>query len=412
MKSAASSIDRPNDGPVIVGTARLVRHAYAGGDLGPLWQKLLARYSADSRDAAAMMDMSVILQVAGHREKALKMQQDALRIERCFTQPIAPAEGLRVLVFMTAGDLMANTPVDFLLEGADATLLLLFVDASTEAPHDIPDHDVAFIAIGESMENRPILEKLRHLLAGWKRPILNNAPERIVALTRDAVAATFAGEPTVVAPPTLRVGREALHRLAAGESEGAAGLPSIGFPLIVRPIGSHAGQGAERIDSPDALLAYLAERPEQDFYISAFIDYASPDGLFRKQRIAFIEGKPYASHLAVSEHWMVHYLSARMAEEPERRAAEAAWMESFDADFAIRHAAAFEAINRRIGLDYFGIDCAEMPDGRLLLFEADTAMIVHAMDPEDLFPYKKPAMRKLFAAFQAALQRSAAQPRN
>ena len=407
MKSAASTIDRPNDGPVIVGTARLVRHAYAGGDLGPLWQKLLARFSADGQDAAAMLDMSVILQVAGHREKALQMQQNALRIERCFTQPISQSEGLRVLVFMTPGDLMANTPVDFLLEGAEATLLLLFVDAQTEALHDIPDHDVAFIAIGESAENRPVLENLRHLLAGWKGPILNNAPERIMALTRDAVAATFADEPTVLAPPTLRAGRETLHRLAAGESEGAANLPGETFPLIVRPIGSHAGQGVEKIDGPDALSAYLAARPEQEFYIAGFIDYRSPDGLFRKQRIAFIDGKAYASHLAISEHWMVHYLSASMTEKPERRAAEAAWMESFHTDFAVRHAAAFEAISRRIGLDYFGIDCAQMQDGRLLLFEADTAMIVHAMDPEDLFPYKKPAMRELFGAFQAALQRSA-----
>jgi hypothetical protein len=104
---------------------------------------------------------------------------------------------------------------------------------------------------------------------------------------------------------------------------------------------------------------------------------------------------------------MVHYLSAGMAEDPARRAEEAAWMASFDTDFAQRHRDAFEALHRRIGLDYFGIDCAEHPDGRLLLFEADVAMIVHDLDPEDVFPYKKPAMRRLFAAFQAELARAA-----
>jgi hypothetical protein len=30
-------------------------------------------------------------------------------------------------------------------------------------------------------------------------------------------------------------------------------------------------------------------------------------------------------------------------------------------------------------------------------------MIVHDMDSEKVFPYKKPAMRKLFRAFQQAL---------
>jgi hypothetical protein len=82
---------------------------------------------------------------------------------------------------------------------------------------------------------------------------------------------------------------------------------------------------------------------------------------------------------------------------------EAAWMADFDSDFAARHADAFEALHRRIGLDYFAIDCAEMADGRLLLFEADVAMIVHSMDSEVVFPYKKQPMNALFSAFENAL---------
>lgn len=79
-------------------------------------------------------------------------------------------------------------------------------------------------------------------------------------------------------------------------------------------------------------------------------------------------------------------------------------MRDFDSVFALRHAAAFEALHRHFGLDYFGIDCAEMPDGRLLLFEADVAMIVHDLDPSGTFPYKKPAMRRLFDAFAAMVR--------
>ncbi len=82
-------------------------------------------------------------------------------------------------------------------------------------------------------------------------------------------------------------------------------------------------------------------------------------------------------------------------------------MHGFDDDFARRHAGALSAIAERIGLDYFAIDCAETRDGRLLLFEADIAMIVHAMDPADIFPYKGPQMRKLFDAFAAMLRRRA-----
>ena len=53
---------------------------------------------------------------------------------------------------------------------------------------------------------------------------------------------------------------------------------------------------------------------------------------------------------------------------------------------------------------------AETRDGRLLVFEADTAAIIHLMDPPDLFPYKPPQMRKVFAAFEAMLRQHAGLP--
>ncbi len=68
-----------------------------------------------------------------------------------------------------------------------------------------------------------------------------------------------------------------------------------------------------------------------------------------------------------------------------------------------RHAPAFQAINERIGLDYLGIDCAQTRDGKLLIFEVDSCMIVHAVDPVDIFPYKQPQMHKVFGAFYRML---------
>jgi hypothetical protein len=73
-------------------------------------------------------------------------------------------------------------------------------------------------------------------------------------------------------------------------------------------------------------------------------------------------------------------------------------------------AAAFDALHEWLGFDYYSIDCAETQDGRLLVFEADAASIIHLMDPPDLFPYKQPQMRKVFAAFEAMLRRRAALP--
>jgi hypothetical protein len=91
-----------------------------------------------------------------------------------------------------------------------------------------------------------------------------------------------------------------------------------------------------------------------------------------------------------------------MHESAAKRAEEAAMFATFDDGFAARHAGALAAICERLPLDYFGIDCAETKDGRLLVFEADVALIVHNIDPPDLYPYKPPAMLKLFAGVMQA----------
>ena len=82
-------------------------------------------------------------------------------------------------------------------------------------------------------------------------------------------------------------------------------------------------------------------------------------------------------------------------------------MRTFDAGFAQRHGAALSGLAKRVGLDYFTVDCAETRDGSLLIFEADNTAIVHDMDPPDIFPYKVPQMRKVFDAFAAMLHRRA-----
>jgi hypothetical protein len=237
---------------------------------------------------------------------------------------------------------------------------------------------------------------------------MNKSVARIAALTRDGVCSMLSEEDSILAPATVPAARGRLEALASGLLMPGDLIPGAAFPIIVRPVGSHAGQGLAKLDDAAAAGSYLFVNGEEMFYAAPFIDYAGADGMFRKQRIAFIDGAAFPCHFAVSEHWMVHYLSAGMTTHPERRAEEAEWMESFAEGFARRHARAFDALCRRIGLDYFVIDCAETSDGRLLLFEADVAMIVHSMDAPEMFPYKQAPMARLFSEFERALQARAA----
>jgi hypothetical protein len=384
------------------GLAFLGRLVFEGERLAQVWGELIARLTADPADTGAMLDLSTLLQMRGERDKGLELQAAALAEGRCFRTTHGTGQGLRILAFAAPGDLMTNTPLDFLLEGSDVELTTWYVDGAAPSPAEVPEHDVAFLAISQADDGSAALRKLEGAFDAWPQPVVNGRPNLIAALSRDSVAQSFAGHPLIVAPATRRVTRAALEAVARGEAELSTLHADLRFPVIVRPIGSHAGNGLEKIESLAALAAYLAGQAAADFFIAAFFDYAGTDGLFRKLRVVFVGGRPFVAHMAVSARWMVHYLNADMG-EVSHRLEEAATMETFDTGFAARHRQAFEVLTQTFGLDYFGIDCAETLDGRLVVFEADVAMIVHAMDSAELYPYKKPAMAKLFEGFISGL---------
>ena len=227
-------------------------------------------------------------------------------------------------------------------------------------------------------------------------------------MTRDGTWELLRSAPGVEIPLNARIDRPSFERIARGEAAIEDVLGGDGFPIIARPLDSHAGEGLAKLDSAAAIGAYLRECSEPEFYLAPFVDYRSPDGLFRKYRIALIDRRPYAVHMAISEHWMIHYLNADMTCSADKRAVEERFMADFDRDFAVRHATALRAIAERADLDYLPFDCGETREGKLLLFETGTNMVVHAMDSPQLFPYKRPQMDKVFGAFQSMLRCRAA----
>ena len=393
----------------LIGLAPLMRVAFLQQDLAPLGEALLARAQDHPDDAHAYLDFSTVLQLKGQRELALAVQAQAIELQQWYSLPAQAPEsgpGMRVLVVMGPGDLMSNTPIEFLVEQSDVALDLLYLTADGPFPEEVPEHDVLLVAVAESDANQPLLARLVPFLLDWPRPVVNR-PEQIVHTSRDGLCNRLQDVPGVAMPRTARLSRAQLQALATGELQVDALLPGDDFPLIVRPLGSHAGHDLERMASAGELHAYLEKVGAERFYIARFVDYRNDDGQYRKYRIALIDGRPYICHFAVSSHWMIHYLNAGMDESAVKREEEARIMAHFDEQFARRHAQAFAAIDARMLMPYLGIDCAETRDGELLVFEADNAMIVHAMDAEEMYPYKRPAMQKVFAAFRAMLARAA-----
>ncbi len=387
-----------------LGLAPFLRSSIAGQDLRPFGQKLLALAREHPDDADLSMNLSLAMQCLGQRKLGLAIQGLALERKRIYTVEATeqPAR-LRVLMLMTPGDILANMPLECLLESGDIDLVFYYLTPGNPLATPVPEHDVLVVALRASEDNREFLEGLEQALAQWPKPVIN-APQHIPATDRHLACELLQDAPGLFIPLTILASRTLLQKIAAGDGCLADCFADCDFPIILRPVGSHAGRDLDKLDTPSDLAAYLARVEGAEFFVSRFLDYSSPDGLFRKYRVAMIDGVPYACHMGISSHWMVHYVNAGMYEEAWKRNEEANFMATF-CDFAQRHQAALAAIHDRFRLDYLCLDCAELPDGQLLVFEIDTCMVVHAMDPEDMFPYKQIPMQKVKTAFQDHLLR-------
>jgi hypothetical protein len=376
-----------------IGFARLTTMAFGGADLRPLRDQLLSKVAEGTAGAGEGLDLSLITQLLGNKQVGVAIQAEVLAFHQLYRSPCAVEKPkLRVLALAAAIDMGGNTPIEFLLEGSGIELQTLYVVDGVELPMPLPDHDVAIVIASDSEECRDALRKIELKMSRWPRPLLN-PPHFVRNLDRDKLHGLLDGIKGLDIPATACVTRAQLSEMAAQ------------FPVIIRPRGSHAGVGLAKIDNGADIANYLAGRPEDEFFVTRFVDYADEDGLFRKYRIVVVDGRPYACHMAIADRWDIWYLNAGMAFSESKRNEEANFMRSFDSDFAIRHQSALAAMADRIGLDYFTIDCAENKSGELLIFEADNTAVVHNMDSPELFPYKAPQMRRIFDAFAAMLSR-------
>jgi glutathione synthase/RimK-type ligase-like ATP-grasp enzyme len=85
---------------------------------------------------------------------------------------------------------------------------------------------------------------------------------------------------------------------------------------------------------------------------------------------------------------------------------EAAFLSEPESVFSAANYRALSTIRERIGLDYFGVDCALDRDGNIVVFEVNASMRVHDDNPD--FPYKAAAVHAIKRAFDAMLQARAA----
>jgi glutathione synthase/RimK-type ligase-like ATP-grasp enzyme len=272
------------------------------------------------------------------------------------------ANGQMQIVFMGTCSFLP-----YLTAGRFSTRKILLNPGTNRVPRLKPGPVVNYIADTDSHSRT--LEKVQKLLERMGNPPCFNPPEAVRRTRRDRLAELLQGIAGVSMPRTIRM--EPKHPREFAEAARTAGLS---YPLIVRLAGTHNGISMVRMEDSKGWDAVHA-LPWQGgaVYLTEFVDCRDPgDGLYRKHRIAMVAGKPHLLHVYISPEWNVHRKVS--LDTPGALAEELSRLESFQQDLLPRIRPALDEIHRRIGLDYYGIDCHVGPDARLTIFEANPAM--------------------------------------
>jgi glutathione synthase/RimK-type ligase-like ATP-grasp enzyme len=167
----------------------------------------------------------------------------------------------------------------------------------------------------------------------------------------------------------------------------------------MRPLAKHGGDDLILHNSVDTLWPAL-EAHNAPCYLTMFRNFRSEDGYFRKYRIVFVDREPFAYHLAISSQWMVHYVSADMTTVPWKLDEEHRFLANASEVLAERATQAIAAIGRRLDLDYAGIDFTVLPDGRVLVFEANATMLIHRESSDGVLAHKNAFVQRIVDAFE------------
>jgi hypothetical protein len=269
----------------------------------------------------------------------------------------------------------------------------------------LPPHQLVFNAIGDADLCEPALEAAVRLIARTPAPVIND-PIAVMKTGRISNARRLRAVPGVVTPRTTTMARGVL----AGP-DGAAALAQqrFTFPLLLRSPGYHTGRNFVRVETAAELSAAATDLPGDVLLVIEYLDARGKDGNARKYRVMMIGGEIYPLHLAISSQWKVHYFTSDMADRPDHRLEEAAFLGDMPASLGRKAIAALMRIQDALGLDYAGIDFGIGPNGDVLLFEANATMVIAPLDPDERWAYRRAAISKILDAVVAMILRKAAQ---
>jgi glutathione synthase/RimK-type ligase-like ATP-grasp enzyme len=372
----------------------LATYYYMKGDNASALRWYAHTLAVEPNLAMGHQNLAAVLDLLGRADEAQAHRSHAYSLQRVFIEPSEHAS--RRVLILCAGRASGNVPIETLLPPETSYLIKYAIDWASEAEDNrLPPFDLVFNTVGDPDIAQPLTQRLERFARRCSRPLLNR-PQAVMRTQRHRLPELLAGLDDVLVPQCVRLeGRYASSDALASALVGMG----IGFPLLMRPLAKHGGDDLILHNSVDTLWPAL-EAHNAPCYLTMFRNFRSEDGYFRKYRIVFVDREPFAYHLAISSQWMVHYVSADMTTMPWKLDEEHRFLANASEVLAERATQAIAAIGRRLDLDYAGIDFTVLPDGRVLVFEANATMLIHRESSDGVLAHKNAFVQRIVDAFE------------
>jgi tetratricopeptide (TPR) repeat protein len=352
-------------------------------------------------DSSLFLALGNALMADKRFEESHAMFRRAQQIQPLITRPSRNLKGDFSVLLLDAPE-AGCTPVGYLVgrSNYDSHFLVLLSDVDYDIDFLRSKADVIINMISDADNGRDILPFALDIADRINRPTINH-PRVIMGTNRETTAKRLSSIALCRIPKTVRFS-------AADFSGDDWKIPLKEFtrPLLIRCAGTHGGNDFEKIESIDAIVPFVTRHPEENFYLSEFVDYSSADGYFRKYRLISIDNEIFPYHLAIHDHWMVHHFRTDMANQAWMREEEESFLKQPSRVFSEAHYVALRQVAASSGLNYCGIDCGLDRDGNIVVFEANATMRVHD-EKNSTFAYKNFYIEKIKSAFDAMLARMA-----
>jgi Flp pilus assembly protein TadD len=301
--------------------------------------------------------------------------------------------GQPIPLLILASALEGNIPWRFLIDSEVFQTTIIAVEYfDSLAP--LPPHQLIFNAIGDADLCPDGLEIAERLIKGSHAEVINR-PEAVMPTGRLMNAKRLINLAGVVTPRMALISKKDIN---SGQAFDVLAQNEIAFPILLRSPSFHGGNYFVRVENQEALKSASDELPGDKLLVIEFLDCRSEDNLFRKYRVMSINGAFYPIHLAISGQWKVHYFSSDMEANETYRKEEENFLNDFSSFLGSSALSALKRVDAKLGLDYCGMDFGIDKNGNVLLYEANSTMVINPPTNEKRWDYKRKAINNALAA--------------